>query len=55
MKTTLITGKINGIGNITAEHLLHQGHRLVLANRNRDKFAAQCQALASASGNDNIE
>lgn len=54
MTTILITGTTNGIGRVTARELAEQGHRLVLANRNRDKAEQFADELKASSGNDDI-
>lgn len=54
MKTILITGTTNGIGRVTAQQLAAQGHRLVLANRNRDKAQEFAAELTASSGNSDI-
>ncbi|GAB5451220.1 MAG: SDR family oxidoreductase [Halioglobus sp.] len=55
MKTILITGTTNGIGKVTALELARQGHRIVMANRNREKSEALLAELATQTGNDNLE
>ena len=55
MKTILITGTTNGIGEVTARELAGQGHRIVMANRNRDKSEALRAELVAATGNEHIE
>lgn len=55
MKTILITGTTSGIGEVAARELAQQGHRIVMANRNRDKSEALRKKLVAATGNDNID
>jgi NAD(P)-dependent dehydrogenase (short-subunit alcohol dehydrogenase family) len=55
VKTILITGTTNGIGRVTALELAHQGHRLVMANRNRDKSEKLRTEILNQTGNEAIE
>lgn len=55
MKTILITGTTSGIGKVTATELANQGHRIVMANRNRDKSEALRDDIANTTGNEHIE
>lgn len=55
MKTILITGTTSGIGRVTALELARQGHRIIMANRNREKSEALRAEISSATGNDAIE
>ena len=54
MKTILITGTTSGIGKVTALGLARQGHRIVMANRNRDKSQQLGGDITAQTGNDNI-
>lgn len=45
-KTILITGSTDGIGLVTAELLVAQGHRVLLHGRNAEKLQAAVQALS---------
>lgn len=54
MKTILITGTTNGIGRVTALRLAEQGHRVVMANRNRKKAEQLAKEIIDQSGNTNI-
>jgi NAD(P)-dependent dehydrogenase (short-subunit alcohol dehydrogenase family) len=55
MKTILITGTTNGIGRVTALELAKQGHRLLLANRDRAKSEALKSEIEQQTGNSNVE
>lgn len=55
MKTILITGTTSGIGKVTALELARQGHRIVMANRNRDKSETLRTELVEQTGNESIE
>ncbi|MFK7977413.1 MAG: SDR family NAD(P)-dependent oxidoreductase [Halioglobus sp.] len=55
MKTILITGTTSGIGEVTAKALAQQGHRVVMANRNRAKSEALQAAITAAVPDANIE
>ena len=54
MKTILITGTTNGIGRVTALNLARQGHKIVMANRNRQKSELLAQEITQETGNTNI-
>lgn len=54
MKTILITGTTNGIGRVTAHNLARQGHKVVMANRNRQKSELLAEEIAQNTGNTNI-
>ena len=54
MKTILITGTTNGIGRVTAFNLARQGHKIVMANRNRQKSEQLAKEITEATGNTNI-
>ena len=54
-KTVLITGCTNGIGKVTALELARDGHRVVMANRNRSKAEQLRDEIAAATGNENLE
>lgn len=55
MKTILITGTTSGIGEVTARELARQGHRIVMANRNRQKSEALQRQLTSENAGSTIE
>lgn len=55
MKTILITGTTSGIGEVTAKELARQGHRIVVANRNRAKSEALRVAIVDSVADANIE
>ena len=55
MKTVLITGTTNGIGRVTALELARAGHRIVMANRNREKSETLAQEITEQTGNTAIE
>lgn len=55
MKTILITGTTSGIGEVTARELAKQGHRIVMANRNRDKSEALKAQLIDEIAGSTIE
>jgi NAD(P)-dependent dehydrogenase (short-subunit alcohol dehydrogenase family) len=55
VKTILITGTTNGIGKVTAMELAQAGHRIVMANRNREKSEQLKSEINAATGNNNIE
>ena len=54
MKTILITGTTNGIGRVTALNLARQGHKIVMANRNRQKSELLAKEITQETGNTNI-
>ena len=54
-KTILITGTTNGIGTVTASQLARDGHRICMANRNRQKSDALREAICAETVNENIE
>lgn len=54
MKTILITGTTNGIGRVTALNLARQGHKIVMANRNRQKSKLLAKEITQETGNTNI-
>ena len=55
MKTILITGATSGIGKVAARELLARGHKLVLANRSRDKAEQARDELIEATGKKEVE
>jgi len=55
LKTILITGTTSGIGRVTALELARQGHRIVMANRNREKSEQLAGEIVDETGNSNIE
>ncbi len=55
MKTIMITGTTNGIGKVTALELARAGHRLIMANRNREASEALRDNLVRDTGNEQIE
>lgn len=54
MKTILITGTTNGIGRVTALNLARQGHKIVMANRNRQKSELLASEITRDTGNADI-
>ena len=54
-KTILITGTTNGIGKVTATELARDGHRICMANRNRQKSEALRDEIIAETGNEKIE
>ena len=51
-KTILITGATDGIGLLTAEKLIDQGHQLILHGRNSEKLAAVKATLSQRTTSD---
>lgn len=54
-KTILLTGATDGIGLVTADMLLSQGHRVLLHGRNPNKLQQVKQQLAQRHGADKLE
>ncbi|MEM9254323.1 MAG: SDR family NAD(P)-dependent oxidoreductase [Pseudomonadota bacterium] len=55
MKTILITGTTSGIGQATAVELARTGHRIIMANRNREKANNVRQQIVQQTGNNEIQ
>lgn len=55
MKTILITGTTNGIGRVTATELARQGHKIIMANRDRQKSERLAEEIVSETGNSQVE
>ena len=46
-KTVLITGSTDGIGLLTAELLIKEGHKVLLHGRSAEKLSAAAESLAN--------
>ncbi|NNC54112.1 MAG: SDR family NAD(P)-dependent oxidoreductase [Pseudomonadales bacterium] len=53
-KTVLITGSTDGIGQVVAEKLVQQGHRVLIHGRNAEKLKA-VEAKLNAVGSGSVE
>lgn len=53
-KTALVTGATDGVGKVVAQRLAAQGWRVLLHGRSAEKGARVREAIARASGNDQL-
>lgn len=54
MKTILITGSTDGIGQLTAKKLAKENHRLILHGRNSEKLKKSIAEIQAETNNDKI-